>query len=531
MLTAGCPRSGDRAVIWGLSGALAIAVGAGLAFEPVSTAVLTVGLVVMTWLVGVGWVGAGWRWALIGVLLGYLVLSRGFAYTSIDLSHLGGPGRVPVYIGEVALVASLLGMRHTFALPAFLRTPGGRWLFAWIALGLLQTASQIPTYGISALRDAAIWYYGLFAYVGFAFAERPRYVWTLLRVFALGFVLHLAYSVLHAFHIVDVGAISIAAPGSDFPLFSYRHDASAVNLLGGVLFAFLLGRHFGWPAWVRWLIAVPQFAVFLGLQVRAAYVGSLLACVVLLYLRQLGQLFRVSVAAVLLVIGVAVIGGEVQIAGQTAQTFSVQRLMDSVASMTDVGGSGRYSNSGAYVSVDNTRWRLDFWASIVSRNFESVHTTLLGLGFGPDLVSEGRFMVNEGRPNRNPHNIVVTVFGRMGLLGLLPWLVFNGLALAYVLRRVRAAGCDPLRRDAVGFTLVYAVAMLGAACFGVLLESPFMAIPYYFLLGVAMRMADPLGEPLGVWVASAAKPENTVAIAATGPGRAVVTPALAGRRS
>jgi hypothetical protein len=32
--------------------------------------------------------------------------------------------------------------------------------------------------------------------------------------------------------------------------------------------------------------------------------------------------------------------------------------------------------------------------------------------------------------------------------------------------------------------------MAGAALFGVLLESPFMAIPYYFLLGLGMKLAQ-----------------------------------------
>jgi hypothetical protein len=468
----------------------------GLVFEPVPTAVILVGVLTFLWLMSIGWIGAGWRWCLIGVLCGYLVLSRGFAYTSINLMHLAGSWPLPVYIGEAVLIASLLGIRHAHVLPGFLRTPGGRWLFGWIVLGLLRTLPQISTYGAAALRDSAIWYYGFFAYVGYAFAERPRSVWTLLRVFALGFALHLVYSVLFAFHIVDLGAISFTAPGSDFPLFSYRHDASAVNLLGGVLFAFLIGPYFRWPVWVRWLLAVPQFGVFLGLQVRAAFIGGLLAYAALLYVGQVRQFLRASLGVALLVLCVAAIGGEIQIAGQTAQSFSVGRLMESVASIVDLGGSGRYSNSGAYMSVNNTRWRLDFWKSIVSHNLEGLDTTLLGIGFGPDLVSDGRYMVNEERPNRNPHNIVVTIFGRMGLLGLLPWLAFNILALRYIVRCLRAPDCDPVRRDAVGFFIIYAIAMLGAACFGVLLESPFMAIPYYFLVGMSLRLADPLGVPL-----------------------------------
>src|SRR5215467_9323318 len=141
---------------WALTGALAVAVGVGLAFEPVSTAVMLIAVLVAVWLVAMGWAGAGWRWALIGILLGYLVFARGFAYTSIDLLHLAGTGQLPIYVGEVALVAGILGARHGFMLPAFLRTPGGRWLFLWVALGLLRTIPQMATYGTLALRDAAI---------------------------------------------------------------------------------------------------------------------------------------------------------------------------------------------------------------------------------------------------------------------------------------------------------------------------------------------------------------------------------------
>ena len=496
-----------------LAAALALGIGTALAFRPFSVTAAIIGIAVGILVARIRWTESGWRLMIMSVLLGYIVLTRGFAYTSINVG-------LPIYVGELALLGSLLGVRHMRDLRAFMRAPGSVWLLLWIALGVTLAVTQVQTYGVETLRDSAIFYYAIFAYIGYAFVEQPKHARLLQYVLAGGFILHTLYSLSYAAGVPDLTSWPVRAPGSDFPLFTYRHDASSVNLFGGVLFVFLIGRHLGWPAWVRWLVALPQFVLFMGFQVRAAYFGALLACVVLAYARQVGQMMRLGLG-VLLILGVIMAANvDIYIPGQTARTFSADRILDSVTSMFDVGGTGQYRSTGAESSIGNARWRMDFWDQIISRNLETVRGTLFGIGFGPDLVTGWNFWTYEDRPNRNPHNILITLFGRMGLIGLTLWVAFVVTAVVGIVRGFRASRVVPARRDQLVFLLAYLATMFGAACFGVLLEGPFMGIPFYFLLGVATRLAGSSAESLGSRVTGRlGRTERPVAALAGAPAR------------
>jgi hypothetical protein len=55
---------------------------------------------------------------------------------------------------------------------------------------------------------------------------------------------------------------------------------------------------------------------------------------------------------------------------------------------------------------------------------------------------------------------------------------------------------DGWQVDLAAFLTTYAILMLVAAMFGVLLESPFMAAPYFFIIGLSLRLASVyLGQP------------------------------------
>jgi len=90
------------------------------------------------------------------------------------------------------------------------------------------------------------------------------------------------------------------------------------------------------------------------------------------------------------------------------------------------------------------------------------------------------------------HNIALTVLGRMGIVGLGLWAGFLLASYRHILRGVRASGrlADSRFHERLTFVSAYTLAVFGAALFGVLLESPFGAIPYYFLLGLAIKWAE-----------------------------------------
>ncbi|MDQ4104859.1 MAG: hypothetical protein M3186_14525, partial [Actinomycetota bacterium] len=107
---------------------------------------------------------------LLGPLLaGYLLFDKAFAYL-----HLPG---MPLYVGETVLAVGALG---ALVASGYLRVPvRDEPILALLAVfmlwGLLRFLPELSAYGIDAVRDSALWYYGLFAFfVSAALAKSPN---------------------------------------------------------------------------------------------------------------------------------------------------------------------------------------------------------------------------------------------------------------------------------------------------------------------------------------------------------------------
>src|SRR5260370_23881274 len=90
-----------------------------------------------------------------GVLLGYAMIGKGFAY-------LGLP---PLFIGEIALSAGLVVMLRTGCLIAALATLPSLVLAATMIWVLLRTLPYAGVYGFDSPRGSAVIMYGGFAFV------------------------------------------------------------------------------------------------------------------------------------------------------------------------------------------------------------------------------------------------------------------------------------------------------------------------------------------------------------------------------
>jgi hypothetical protein len=80
------------------------------------------------------------------LLLGYLVLGRGFAY-------LGVP---PVFVGEVVFTMAVLTLLVSRRIGEVLTQPTSLLLVIFASFGALQTLPYLSTFGVDALRDAVI---------------------------------------------------------------------------------------------------------------------------------------------------------------------------------------------------------------------------------------------------------------------------------------------------------------------------------------------------------------------------------------
>jgi hypothetical protein len=467
-------------------GVLLCFVAGALIAGPMADAVEVV-LALVVAAVGVGVVLRFGRIDLLGLLVlglfgGYLILNRNFAELHLPF------GSLPIYVGEVVLI---LALPWAFTREADWRTvinqPFFMALFAWQAYCAGRLLAGGLAYGVDALRDSAIWYYGFFAVVGFTLWPRvPRRTW--MAFFGVSFMALIGVSLVYAIK----GPPSIPIPWSDptLPVKVDRADVMSVGLVASATFFLLAipGR-----AWFlgRVLLAAVCLGLLLPLEVRAASVGFALLFVILIAQGRWRAVVPLAVLPVAAVAVVLVFG--VPLAGRYASDSSgglVARQLSTLSAVFE----GQATSSDP--TVDTAAWRVAWWSALIKETSGEPQSIITGLGFGTDLTAplEAQFGVqvdDTGRPVRSPHNFLITLFARTGIIGLGLWGLAQCLWMGSVfsaVRRARAAGLDE-DADLLLWMAGYVLLILVAATLGVVLEGPYGAIPYYLLMGMSLRFA------------------------------------------
>ena len=274
------------------------------------------------------------------------------------------------------------------------------------------------------------------------------------------------------------------------PLFHFRQDADGVVFSGGILYFLLLAKQYKWPRLLALTLVTVQFALVFIFQTRSIYVSCLFLFLFLSVIRQKRTLAKIAVIIILLlIIGIV---SNFKTAGRRGKhdVVSAQSLVYEFASIFRPKESGTAS------------FRLLWWKSIIDDSLQNKRKLFLGRGFGPSLAI-GDYLEVGTKSRRDeelmgiaksPHNIVITIFGRMGLVGLCLWLGFNCIFFHYMLwgiklaKRSNSYDIQNVLMWLSGFILV----IVGTSVFGVLLESPFTAIPYFFFLGAGIGIVDKL---------------------------------------
>lgn len=407
-------------------------------------------------------------------------------------SYLGPPG-VPVYIGDVLVVLALVQValvlrRDRSPLRGLPDAP----LVLLVSLAVLVAAALRFVagrhLGIDALRDVAPYGYAVVALLAYLLPARGsdrvrRWIYAVLAV-------HAAWVVL----LPHVPGFPWGLPvlGSDAVLLVARPDFDTAVLgvgLGLVLSDLLrrpglAGRE---RAGLAVLGVVSAYGILSG-QTRAGFLAALavLAAVVGTWLagttgrRPTGAGSRshrrraVAVTATLLVVAAAVVA--TPIGSRLVQGFS----------------SGSSQASGT-VAV-----RREVWRQVGSYVLRDAQRTAVGVGFGPNFIAaSGSRAALEGTEYtnvRSPHNYLLGTLARLGVGGALLVAVLLLLGWAVAVPALRASS-DAVTVLAAGL----AIALPVTALLGVVLESPFGALPWFWALGqlAATRRSAPALPPPG----------------------------------
>jgi O-antigen ligase len=132
--------------------------------------------------------------------------------------------------------------------------------------------------------------------------------------------------------------------------------------------------------------------------------------------------------------------------------------------------------------------RAAVYETVTSYVSQTPSRLLVGVGFGPDFMNvTGADVRYEGTQYvgvRAPHNILLNTFARLGVIGVLAQLVVAGIAAAIGWRKLVA---DVEQSPAEFLACVCLLLLPVLSLFGVILESPFGAVPYYWALGLMLK--------------------------------------------
>ncbi|HEY4299495.1 MAG TPA: O-antigen ligase family protein [Candidatus Didemnitutus sp.] len=409
--------------------------------------------------------------ALLGaVIFGYIFGNRGFAQLMVAPS-------LPILPAEGALLVA--GGWWIVASAFERRLPWERdWLnrlvLLWLVAGTARLLFDVRSFGFLAIRDFAMVYYAVFFFIAQRMARSEPAVRYLGGCFLVACALLPIgielYGLYPRFFLID-----LTVQGA--PLIYYKGDLAFTFVAIGSFLIFFTAR--GRNRFWAWPLAAALF-LFVGAgDNRASLFGALVVMGALL------AASRWTYPAVHAATGAFALAAMILLSVGFQNQWASTRLhgvVDRVRSVADVSGIASYSSEETMTKGDNNRFRLVWWRNVVVDTWQG--NPWLGLGFGADLaksfVQEYSPDLDEEFTTRSPHNIFLSVFGRMGLAGLAVWVALLGTAAVDTWRAFRRFESGWPVAFWCGFWVI-----LVSACFGVVLEGPMGAVPFWTLLGLA----------------------------------------------
>jgi O-antigen ligase len=421
------------------------------------------------------------------VLFGYIAGNRGFAQFSLT-------GSLPLLPAEFVLLVAgtILAVQSAWRreLPVTSDLLNGATL-AWIVVGTARLYFDLRSFGIMALRDFAMVYYAAFFFIAQAVGRDPA-----ARRFLIRCTIIACFFALIGFPLSErfpewLGAVAVRG----VPLILYKGDLVGTMLAFAGVYIFVR-----YEAEHRRLLLAGSILLLVGALAtnnRASMLGVGVATAWLALARRwkfaLAQV-ACGALATLVILGAAYAA---EIPWEKTPLYS---LYERAASIIDPRGQRIYQSDEASSKGDNNVFRVVWWRAVIDETLDQ--NPYVGVGFGYDLAET---FVREYYPEtaggdfsaRSPHNIILTIFARMGALGLLAFLAIIAAMSARTWRALRRAA-DESTPLWCGLWVI-----LISACFGVVLEGPMGAVVFWSLLGLANAPATDAAQLAGATSADA----------------------------
>jgi O-Antigen ligase len=432
-----------------------------------------------------------------------LFLLVGFSLTARSFSYLGIPP-AKLFIGDLTLGAFiLLRPRQLFDPWIKALTKGGALgPLAWILLisisyGIFQVIRGVllgfPP--LTAVQNLVFNVYPLYLFVGIWVGKRrPELLLRYVQIFAILFCIYAPA------YMVFLDKVFLLMPGSDgVSVFGQANG-------GGIIILSLLCLDPKPGRW--WPVMTVAAACFLAAQVRSEWLGMIVATMIW------GVLSRKMTKVAMITAGifaVLAIGALLDVnlpstserGGAISSTEIVARGLAAVSPdmARDLTGS---DNVNFYSGT--IKWRKVWWRAIWANSQENYTYLLVGPGYGYPLKNLVNYLKTAG-DLRTPHNVFYYALGYSGWIGVLIFFVLQAGCGILLWRTYKLTG--------QAWGLAIWAAILTAAFFGNVMETPAGAIPLYLMIGLFVGPAlaelgsparEQLSHPVG---SSVAYPQQT----------------------
>jgi hypothetical protein len=394
-------------------------------------------------------------------------------------------GVAPLFMTDVLLACAVIHfMATTFILKQPLRPPppSHLWLIGVLALWSFVRflLGGIPS--ITAVRDYAPYLYSAVAFLSaYSFSNASegsrdrtgRLLWWAL-LFHTGWV---------CLNVVFPNLRSLTPEIGGIHILHLRTDVDGAVL--GITAALALVRWSRGKGNWNFALALLSWALILPLTSRAALLGAITAALLAGGViraqrhRSQGQGNRQLLVVFLpiVILTIAALLPQTTVGGRLLTTFG-----------------GTPESSVGLSGAGTTQARQDAWAALINYSLSDPERAIFGVGFGPDYMIDsgagfellGTSADLEESGVRSPHNYYLGTMARLGLVGLSLVLAISvlGLVLGWRHRRTMAES------DLVATAGFATAGLLLPATFGVVLESPFGAIPFFWSLGVLLALPN-----------------------------------------
>jgi hypothetical protein len=419
-------------------------------------------------------------WVLLPVVVGYVTMTRGFAHIGVS----------PLYVGEATL-GLLLYLWPGIILGTWLRsqlrshpyTNLATLAAIFVAYGFLQCVRGVTesAYPKGALQNFAFHYYVAFLFAGIWIGERhrellPRLIWCLAWINAIyGSAYLLAFG---------QPVASENAATNTFLTYAWPAGA-AISILG--LLCYERGS-------ARSIVPLLMNAfVLVGRQVRAEWLAFAVAITLFCMLRgRLRRLIQVAAVVAGLIVLADVVDLRVPARSTVSGEISARDLVGRALSSIDERAAAQLSDHASAYS-GTVSWRTEWWRTLLELTHKTPATVLFGLGYGFPIWEYNQH-IEEFNPT--PHNIFIFILTYTGWVGVFIFYALQ-LNLAWMLWK-------GFRRSGQPFGICLWTLMFVWAHFDNRLETPYGAIPFWVLVGMALAST------------------NTTANVATGPSRPLI---------